>query len=40
MLSGIAAGVAASLSVENRVSPREIDIPELRDKLRGVGVKI
>ena len=37
---GQAAGVAAALSIEQGVMPREVDVPRVQAFLRNMGVKI
>jgi hypothetical protein len=40
MMTGQAAGVAASLSARQGVTPRELDIGELQAELRSLGTKL
>ena len=40
MVTGQAAGVAAALSAQSGILPREVDVGELRRLLRGLGAKL
>ena len=40
MVTGQAAGVAAALSAQSGVLPREVDVGELQRSLRGLGAKL